>query len=96
MDFDIKNNLLKSSVGEQRLSKKNVDATIDQSLIASTAQKNLNMEMKDENGNPLDPKNKSKNKNRSQKKDSLLSEDKKKQQTEVKIERDPLKLLKLF
>jgi hypothetical protein len=99
MEFDIKNSLLKSSIGGNKLAKKNINASIDDSLVTSMNQKNLDMDLegkkaqqKKEQAEKEKENNKNKNKNlqlSQEEKDTLKIQ-------EEKIVRDPLKLLKLF
>lgn len=101
MEFDIKNNLLKASVGENRLGQKNIKAAIDDSLVTQMAQKGLDMNLeaalKKKNQENQD-KEKTKNKmmaaasSKNQTQDSEHDQ----QTNQKKIVRDPLVLLKLF
>lgn len=95
MEFDIKNNLLKTSIGENRLGQKNVKTAIDESLVASTTQKNLDMSPEQKQEEKVQKEKDKKNKKRNLVADS--SDPKKAQsKEEQKIVRDPLTLLKLL
>ena len=94
MNIDNKLNLPKNNVSENSLGKKNLHATIDQSMVASTEQKNVGMDLPEDHGPDGKAKKKNKNKKILAKKsdddEALLKKD------EKKIERDPLKLLRLL
>jgi len=95
MEFDIKNNLLKTTVGDNRLGQKNIKATIDDSLVTSMGQKNLDMDLEGEASTKL---KKEKQEQEKKKKNLKLAEDEKKSASQKKQEivRDPIKLLKLL
>jgi hypothetical protein len=99
MSFDIKNSLLKSSIGGNAFSGKNVQTSIDQSMISSTEQKSLKMDLKQE----TDPGTESVAEKANKKKKRLQKELEAQKNAQLLttapekiIERDPLKLLKLI
>jgi len=94
MNIDSKNLLLKASVSENKLAYKNIDVAIDQSSISSTSQKSLDMESNKKEAEVLNLKNKKFQKKQSNK--STLSLAVEKADIQNKIERDPMKLLKLI
>jgi type III secretory pathway lipoprotein EscJ len=94
MNIDSKNLLLKASVSENKLAYKNIDVAIDQSSISSTSQKSLDMESNKKEAEVLNLKNKKFQKKQSNK--STLSLAVEKEDFQNKIERDPMKLLKLI
>lgn len=98
MEFDIKNNLLKTSVGENRLGQKSIKAAIDDSLVTQMAQKGLDMNLEKEASfqrkNKEDEEKKKNRMNASSSKNASQSQEQLKD--EKKIERDPMKLLKLL
>lgn len=97
MEFDIKNNLLKASVGENRLGQKNIRAAIDDSMVTQMSQKGLDMNL-EKDPSFLKKKDDEKEKEKNKKK-NLAAAGKPQSQQESdakKIVRDPLVLLKLL
>jgi len=92
MNIDPKAPELKSFLSENKLNNKNVKSSIDQSLIGSTEQKSLDMNLdKDSEKQKKEKEYKSKNKVH----EKIL----KSESVELKekyIERNPMKLLKIF
>ena len=60
MSIDVKHNLLKNFLSDQKLGQKNVQTSLDQSMMA-TQQKSLEMDHRNEGYKNNDPKNKNKN-----------------------------------
>lgn len=93
MNIDIKHDLLKAAISDKRTTNKNVQTTIDQTLVASTAQKSLGMDLQNESTeNSGSTKKKAKQKAKPK---TAIKEDQSKKAS-VPIERDPMKLLKIF
>lgn len=97
MEFDIKNNLLQTSIGGNKLAKKNINASIDDSLVTGMNQKNLDMDLESKKAQQKKEKEKEEKekKNKNEKHLSQAEKDSHNKKEE-KIVRDPLKLLKLF
>lgn len=98
MEFDIKNNLLKASVGENRLGQKNIRAAIDDSMVTQMSQKGLDMNL-EKDPSFLKKKKDDENEKEINKKKNLAAAAKHQSQQESdakKIVRDPLVLLKLL
>lgn len=99
MSIDVKHNLLKNFLSDQKLGQKNTQTSLDQTMMG-TQQKSLGMDLRNEGYKNNDPKNKNKNKNQKSeqqnenKKEDLIDE--KLKQQSAKIERNPLVLLKVF
>ncbi len=94
MNIDNKNNLLlKSSIGENRFSQKNIESTIDDAMVASTNQKSLGMNLSSESEKHDQLKEKEKKKEKLLQKQALEVQ---KKAYDAKIERDPMKLLRLL
>lgn len=96
MEFDIKNNLLKTTVGDNRLGQKNIKATIDDSLVTSMAQKNLDMNLDGEEAKKLKKENQEKEAKKKKARSLSSSEKETVAQKKQEIVRDPVKLLKLL
>ncbi len=79
-------------ISENKLAYKNIDSTIDQTLIASTAQKSLGMQLQKEceYGQYTKMKLKKKKENKEESHDQVLKKE------TIHIERNPLILLRLF
>lgn len=92
MNIDIKHDLLKNFQSDLKLGQKNVQTTIDQSMVAGAKQKSLGMDLQNDGLKNNDLKKK-------KKKQKIIKETKKneilKQQTD-NVERDPIKLLNLL
>ena len=96
MSIDLKNDLLKSFLSDQKLGKKAVSTTIDQSMISSAGQKSLGDLQNESLENNESKKFKAKEKKDKELKLKKALEDEKIKKEAVKIERDPLKLLYFF
>lgn len=86
MNIDIKHDMLNFFLNEQNLGQKTAQTTVDQSAITSPEQKSLELDLQNEGSKNNDKKKYQDNKKKKQQ--PLSSSD--------KIERDPLKLLKIF
>nr|MBP9682035.1 hypothetical protein [Bacteriovorax sp.] len=77
---------------ENKLAYKNIDSTIDQTLIASTAQKSLGMQLQKEgeDGQYTKMKLKKKKENKEESNEQVSKKE------TIHIERNPLILLRLF
>ncbi|MDD4972974.1 MAG: transporter substrate-binding domain-containing protein [Bacteriovorax sp.] len=103
MNIDIKHNLLKNFLSDQRTDQRNVQTSIDQSMMVKTEQKSLEMDLRHEGHKNNDPRKTHKQKpnkiNIEAKalllKDIVLQDEKLKQQLS-QVKRNPLKLLKVF
>lgn len=94
MNIDTKHDLLKNFVTEQKLGQKNVQANIDQSMVASPEQKSMGDL---QNGSTENQDQKKKKQKLGQTKKSLASSSEDNLDSlSAKIERDPLKLLKVL
>jgi hypothetical protein len=96
MNIDNKNPILKNFLTDQNIGKKSLKSTIDQSSISSTEQKALDLELRNQNEKSSHQKSK-----KEKKQSSKLSQDNEKNKAiddseNQKIERDPMKLLKVF
>lgn len=96
MNVDIKHDLFKSVLSESKLSHKDINSTIDQSLVSSTAQKSLGMDLKDHD--EKDFLKKKNDKENDKKKKKLLTDEEMRleKNRSDKIVRDPIKLLNLI
>jgi tetrahydrodipicolinate N-succinyltransferase len=95
MEFDIKNSLLKSTIHDNPLGKKDIKNQIGESLVSQTAQKYLEMNLQHSSKENL----KNFKYNEKQKKQEKLLDQSSQKEARVKddkIVRDPMKLLKLF
>ena len=95
MNVDIKHDLLKNFLSDQKLGQKKLNTTIDQSMVASAEQKSLGMDPKDDGSKNNDHKMKKKKAALEAKKQQVLEDERLKKLSD-KIERDPMKLLNLF
>lgn len=89
MNVDIKHDFFKSILSESKLSHKNINSTIEQSLVSSTAQKSLNMDLK--NNDEADRLKKELEKKKKKALEKIGS--KAQREYDSKIVRDPMKLL---
>ncbi len=96
MNLDIKHDLFKSLLSESKLSHKNINSTIDQSLVSSTAQKSLGMDLKNQEENNLLKKKKDKEDEKKKKKFLTDEEMRLQKDRSNQIVRDPMKLLNLI
>ena len=95
MDIDLKHDLLKHFLSDMRSGQKNIQTTISNAMITSPEQKNLGMDLQNES---FENNNKGKKTKRKIVENKILNanlEDHLKNKN-VKIERNPLMLLKLF
>jgi len=95
MNIDLKHDLLKNSFGASLSpGKKNLNTTIDQSMITGTNQKSLSMDLRNENEKSDKKFNKNKNKSNLDIDQNIVNETTK--PPSVLIVRDAMSLLKLF
>jgi hypothetical protein len=94
MNIDPKHDLLKASISNSRAQQKNVKTAIDHSMVATADQKTLGMDLQNESAEDTDFGKKKKAKKA---KEALVTKDETSlNKEELKIERNPLKLLGLF
>lgn len=92
MNIDLKHELLKNFLSDQKLGQKPINTAVGQSMVPGTAQKSLGNELLNES-----EKDDFKNKKKKSNKQVMAEEKNEKQNAESKkIERDPLVLLKLL
>ena len=95
MDIDLKHDLMKNFLGDMRSGQKHLKTTISNAMITSPEQKKLGMDLQNENFEKKEKEKKNKSKLIEKKILNSNNDDHLKNKN-VKIERNPLILLKLF